>query len=83
MYEMLINIIIIHTSILFFNIYIFIIINKKLICWLQLKQLNLYKFVKYNIDYQSFKNVVILNIKNKSYRTNYILQCAENIMYFS
>ena len=41
------------------------------------------KIVKYNIDFQSFKNIVILNIKNKSYRSNYILQCGEKILYFS
>ena len=35
--------------------------------------------MNYNIDSQSFKNVGILN---KSYRSNYILQCADNIFYF-
>ena len=80
MYEMLINIIIIYISfILFFNIYIFLIINKKLIFSLQLKFM---KFLKYNIDTQSFENIYILNILNTSYRANYILQCALNILYF-
>ena len=41
------------------------------------------KFVKYNIDSQSFGKLYILNILNTSYRSNYILQCAENILYFS
>ena len=40
------------------------------------------KFLKYNIDSQSFENKYFLNILNKSYRSNYILQCAENILYF-
>ena len=40
------------------------------------------KFVKYNIDSQSFENLYILNILNTSYRSNYILQCAEKILYF-
>ena len=29
-------------------------------------------FLKYNIDSQSFKNVGILNILNKFYKSNYI-----------
>ena len=41
------------------------------------------KFVKYNIDSQSFKSLDNLNISNYSYRSNYILQCAENICYIS
>ena len=41
------------------------------------------KFLKYNIDSQLFENIDILNILITSYRSNYILQCAENILYFS
>ena len=39
------------------------------------------KFLKYNIDSQSFENLYILNILNTSYRSNHILQCAEKICY--
>ena len=80
MYVMLINIILIHVSIMFFLIFIFLIINKKLIFRYNSKFM---KFLKYNIDSQSFENVYILNILNKSYRSNYILQCSEEILYFS
>ena len=40
------------------------------------------KFLKYNIDSQSFENLYILNILNTSYRSNYILQCAEDFVFF-
>ena len=62
MYDMLINIIIIRISIiLFYNIYIFLIINKKIFFVITQKN-KLMKFLKHNIDSQSFKNVGILNI---------------------
>ena len=41
------------------------------------------KFVKYNINSLSFENIYFLNILNTSYRSNYILQCAENILFFN
>ena len=40
------------------------------------------KFLSYNIDSQSFENIYILYILNTSYRSNYILQCADKLMYF-
>ena len=80
MYEMLINIIIIYISILFFfNIYIFFNYKQKTDFFVT--TLN-FEIFEYNIDSQSFENIYILNIFNNSYRTNYILQCAENILYF-
>ena len=58
---MLINIILIHICIIFFNIYIFLIINKKLI-FVITQTTKFMKLLKYNIEYQSFTNVGILNI---------------------
>ena len=83
MYEILINIIIIHIRIIFFfNIYNFVIINKKLI-FFTTQTTKFMKLSMYDIDSYSFTNVGILNILNKSYRSNYILQCVKNILYFS
>ena len=80
MYEMLINIILIHISIIFFyNICIFLIINKHFFVCYNSKFM---KFLKYNIDSQSFENLYIFNILNTSYISNYILQCAAKILYF-
>ena len=63
MYEILINIILSHISIIFFlNMYIFLIINKKLILFVTTQTTKFMKFLNYNIDSQSFKNVCILNI---------------------
>ena len=70
MYEMLINIILIHISIkFFFNIYIFLITKTD--------------FFVTTLNLCIFENLYILYILNTSYRFNYILQCAEKILYFS
>ena len=62
MYEMFINIIQIHISIIFFfNIYIFF--NKqKTYFFVTTQTTKFMKFLKYNIDSQSFKNVGVLNV---------------------
>ena len=78
MYEMLINIILIHKSIIFFKYQYFLNYNQKTDFFVTTP-----KFLKYNIDSQSFENLDILNILNTSYRSNYILPYAVKILYFS
>ena len=55
---MLINIIIIHISIFFFLIYIFLIV-KKTDFFVTTQTTKFMKFLNYNIDSQLFKNVCI------------------------
>ena len=40
------------------------------------------KFLKYNIDSQSFENIYFLNILNTSYISNYNLQYAKRFYIF-
>ena len=40
------------------------------------------KFLKYNIDSQSFENIYILNILNTSYRSNYIYSVPKRFYSF-
>ena len=60
MYEMLINIILIHISIIFF-LYFFNY-KQKTDFFVTTQTTKFRKFLKYNIDSQLFKNVGILNI---------------------
>ena len=57
MYEMLINIILIDISIIFFNINIFFNYKQKTEFFVTTQTTKFMKFLKYNIDSQSFKNI--------------------------
>ena len=63
MYEMLINIILIYTSISIFFYYLYFFNYKHKTDFFVITQTTKFmKFLKHNIDSQSFKNVGILNI---------------------
>ena len=62
MYEILINIILIHISIFFFKYYYFFNYKQKIDVFVTTQTKNVMKFLNYNIDSQLFKNVCILEI---------------------
>ena len=68
---------------MYFNIYIYFNYKQKTDIFVVTRTTKLIKIVKYNIDSQSFENLYILNILNATYISNYILQCAAKIWYFS